>query len=162
LIQPYWFAYGGTNGEIDNFNRNGLIGADGKTTTKWYEYAKEVNQWVATVDEVLMSATTEKVLAVGDKAKQDTGITESSYGELLGITAEGGAVVGVFNYKGKSAYYVVNYDTETTRNQTVTLEFSNEVKGFSQQIQGCEKQQHIGNTCTLSLAAGNGALIIVD
>lgn len=41
-----------------DFDRNGLIGADG-TTTKWFDYAKAMNAQIAAVDDVLMAATLE-------------------------------------------------------------------------------------------------------
>jgi len=118
LIQPSFFAYE-ENGQYD-YERNGVIGANHKPT-KWYAYIKDVNAYIETVDEVLMNAESEAVLAIGEEVQNDTGITEASYGDLISVDAKAGALIGVFSHEGKCVYYVVNYDVENT--QTIELHF---------------------------------------
>ena len=66
LIQPEFFA--NTTDGTKDYERNGLIGANGEPTS-WYAYAQEVNAQIAAVDHVLMNATNEGLMSTGGYAK---------------------------------------------------------------------------------------------
>ena len=158
LVQPYFFAYS-KNGQPD-YGRNGILGADGEPTM-WYEYAKYANQLIAIVDEVLMNATSERVLAIGEKAQTETKITESSFGKLQRVSATNGALIGVFQYQDTTAYYVVNYDMDMTDKATITLEFD-EAQTFSVLSREITTTDSGQTLCTLFLEAGDAALVVIQ
>ncbi len=164
LIQPPFFAY--TKGTFSwspityDFERNGLIGANG-VANKWYYYAQKANRQIAAVDEVLMNAESLDILAVGTTAQSDTGITKTTYKGLASqnaINASNGAIVGVFDYWGKTAFYVVNYDTQNL--QDITLNFDG-TKEYSI-ISATQETKITGQTCALNLEAGGAALVVVE
>lgn len=158
LIQPYYFAYEKKNGEYTfDFDRNGLIGADG-TETPWYGAAKKANQQIAAVDEVLMHTTSKDILAIGSKVQSETGKTNTSYGVLSSVDASAGAIVGVFDYCGKSAFYVVNYDYNNA--QKITLNFDRS-RAYST-ISATGKTQSSGNSYELNLEAGGATLVVME
>lgn len=164
LMQPFTFAYENSEDGYD-YDRNGLIAANGEKT-KWYNYAKNVNKQIATVDEYLLYATTLDVLAVGSTAQANTGISKTTYGNLLtGITAQAGALVGVFDYQGRTAFYVVNYDTTRNGADTITLTFSTNQewdKPIAAEGQlSTAVTQTSGKSLSLSLNNGGAALVIL-
>lgn len=159
LIQPYFFAYSKT--EPFDFERNSLIGAWGNKT-QWYYYAQDVTKQIRAVDEVLMNATSKGVLAYGKQAKTDVYLAED-YGALLEgdgwrelKNVVGDALVGCFNYQGKTALYVVNYSTEYS--QEISLEFHDNYKVSV--IQNAETKDFQGNGITLDMLPGEGALLV--
>ena len=158
LVQPYFFAYS-KKGQPD-YGRNGILGANGEPTT-WYEHAKYANRLIAIVDEVLMSATSERVLAIGEKAQNETKITESTYGTLQRVSATNGALIGVFQYQDTTAYYVVNYDMDMKDKATITLEFD-EAQTYSVLSRDIVATASGESTCTLSLEAGDAALVVIQ
>ncbi len=170
LVQPAYYAYESSDDKYD-YERNGLIAANGELT-KWGSYAKEANAQIAAVDEVLMNATSVAVLAKGSALQSETGITATGYGTLAsitiptlqdqGITETGrGALIGVFDYRGKEAYYVVNNDT--TGMQTVTLNFTKDVSYCK--IQSAVKTSGATGNKKLELRdipAGEAVLVVLE
>lgn len=159
LIQPWYFALAG-DGEIEgmDFDRCGLIGANGEPTRN-YDVAKEINTFVAGIDHILMASTSLDVLAVGTNACSVTGINKATYGDMTLSGTD--AIVGVFDYNGKKAYYVVNDDNDDTNaSQNITLSFGS-TKNLTVYTES-------GNTNTsassqvLALDAGEAALVVVD
>lgn len=161
LVQPDYFAYA-----LDNtydYDRNGVLGANGQPTP-WYPHVQEANEQIALVDEYLLKASSEEVLAKGAAAQADTGITDESYGALKSITVAdevNGAVVGAFAYKGNDMFYVVNYDTTDTVNaDKITLNFAG-IEGY-RLIQKSGMTFGEGETCELTINAGEAVLVILD
>ena len=163
LVQPYYFAQeaGGTY----DFNRNGLIGADGNLT-QWYYYAKRANAQVMAVDEYLMNAVNEGVIVHGKTATKaivtdgkpgDEIIEDGKYYQLNGVYGDD-CVVGCFNYKGKTALYVVNYNRKAKAN--VTLSFDKSDYRYTV-IQRAVSADVVGGKLPLTLDAGEGALIVL-
>lgn len=157
-IQPYHFAYAMTN-EFD-FQRNGLLGAWGNKTQWWY-YAKNVNEQVAAVDSVLMNAVNKGVIASGTEANADLDGKEflmkgTSWRELANV--RGNALVGCFNYQGKTALYVVNYETDYAQKVTLELQGSYNVSV----IQKAEVTRCNTNVLTLDMQPGEGALVVFE
>lgn len=163
----------GTTSEIGGIEagRCGLIGATGERTRN-YETAKAINNWVSEIDHILMEATSETVLATGTSAKNNTGVNVSTYNGMT-VSAENtqyGAIVGVFNYKGKTAYYVVNNyvkvgaDGSNTgaASQTITLDFASTSKTCTVYNGATLGNTVTGTACELDIEAGGAALVIVD
>lgn len=158
VLQPPHFAYTSTD-ELD-FERNGLIGAWGNKNRWWY-YAKQMNQQIAAVDEVLMNSVNKGVLLSGTSMdghfdKVEYVLEGTSWRELKDITGE--SMVGCFNYLGKSAFYVVNYDTEYA--QKITLDFYDNYN--MRVIQKAETSYVDTNSLTLTMNAGEGVLIVIE
>ena len=157
-IQPLHFAYGETT-DFDA-QRNGLLGIWGNKTQWWY-YAKSANAQIAAVDGVLMNSVSKGVIATGEEAIKDTKgcsaiLDGSSWRELKDV--KGDTLIGCFNYQGKTALYVVNYDMEYA--QHITLELHN-VYNMSV-TQNAEVSRVKTNSLTLDMKAGEGALIVFE
>lgn len=162
LIQPWYMAMTGTDGAFTgmDFNRLGLIGADGSKTRN-YNAAKEVNAWVGKIDSILMEAESVDILAKGTYAQSNTNIAKVTYDNMtLNVEdATYGAIVGVFTYHGKTVYYVVNNNVTTA--QTITLGFGTETPNLTV-YNGENKTSESTNSCALSIAAGGAALVVVE
>lgn len=167
LIQPYTWTYG-YNGTSEH-GLNSLIDAQGNPTV-WHERAKNANKWIASVDHILLHATSKEVLAIGSATQEKTQITTSSDDILesvdTGVSTANGVVIGVFEYQGKKLYYVVNDDMSNAN--TVQLYFKKEqtYHGFLQSETEDDKAEAFsGNnqqSVSLSLVAGGAALLILD
>lgn len=157
-LQPYWFAYTTTD-DLD-FERNGLIGAWGNKN-RWFYYAKEANKQIAAIDEVLMNSVNKGVLLSGNTMKEhfkdvDYILDGISWRELKSIKGE--AMTGCFNYFGKSAFYVVNYDTEYA--QEIKLDFYH--KYNMRVVQDGETSYVNASSLKLTMKAGEGVLIVME
>lgn len=161
LIQPYHFAYS-TEPEMD-FERNGCIGAWGNKN-RWYYYTQDIAKHVRAVDEVLMNSVNKGVIVSGDAANEavkfardyDAIIEGTSWRELKDVQGE--AMVGCFNYQGKTALYVANYEQDYA--QDITLTFQDEYKVMV--IQDAEISYLQASEITLQMLAGDGALLVFE
>ena len=158
LVQPYQFTMTKT-GEGD-FERNGIIGAMGNKN-QWYYYAQTINKHIVAIDEVLMNAVNQGVIASGKQAVKDMEFTTcmietGSYEELQSVA--GDALIGCFNYQGKTALYVVNHSFEHA--QQITLQFDG-VQNLKM-IQNAKETQTSGESLTLDMAAGEGVLVVIQ
>ena len=158
LLQPVVYAYAESTDW--DFERNGIIGAWGNKT-RWYYYAQDIQKQIAAVDEVLMHAKNKGVIVSGEQAKKDNKLSDcimegTSWRELDAV--QGDALIGCFNYQGKTALYVVNYDHEYAQN--VTLNLYDTCK-FSV-IQDAKKELYEGDHISLDMRAGEGALIVFE
>lgn len=158
LIQPISFSRAAS--KPYDFERNGLIGAAGNKNRWWY-YAQIANRQIAAIDEVLMNSVSKGVIVTSEEAKADNAdssciIDGTSWRELTDIT--GNAMVGCFNYKGKSAYYVVNYDMEYA--QHINLEFGDNYRFTT--IQDAVTTKCQGNTLELTMKPGEGVLVVME
>ena len=142
--------------------RSGLIAADGLPNRYWF-YARSANEQVAVVDEILLKCECQCLITTNyakEVTKEAEGfIAEESYKELKSVeSGEKGAVIGCFDYQGKTAFYVVNnnlYDR-----QVITLNFEKKCT-YSMLAVGCDKKQ-TSNVCELDLAAGAAMLIVIE
>ncbi len=158
LIQPEWFAWAET--EYYDFERNGIIGAAGNIN-RWYYYAQAMNAQIAAVDEVLMNSVNKGVIATGDLAEKHMGesqylIEGDSWRELKSV--KGDSLIGCFNYYGKTALYVVNYDIEYAQNITLSFQDTYNVTV----IQNAETSHVATDSLELTFAAGDSALIVFE
>lgn len=158
LIQPYYYAFAMST-DFD-FERNGIFGAWGNKN-RWFYYAKNVNAQIAAVDAVLMNSVNKGVIVTGKDAKNDNKdskylIDGDSWRELTEVA--GDSLIGCFNYKGKSAFYVVNYDTEYAQKIFLKL---NEKYNLSV-TQGAKTTFISTDALELTMAAGEGVLVVVE
>lgn len=160
-VQPYHFAY-----SIDptmDFERNGCIGVMGNKN-RWYYYTQDIARHVRAVDEVLMNAVNKGVIVSGDKANEDVKyakefeciIDGDSWRELKSVS--GDAMVGCFNYQGKTALYVANYDREYAQDIKLTFRDTYNVT----MIQNAEASYIRTSELTLKMLAGDGVLLIFE
>ena len=157
LIQPRHFAIA-TGGTYD-FQRNGLLGTMGNRT-QWFYYAKKANEQIRAIDSVLMNSYNAGIIAIGSEARGDIGassalIESGSYRQLTRV--EGDCVVGCFDYMGGTALYVVNYSR--TQKNNISLHF-NDRYGYDV-IQRAQLAEVAGDRLTLTLEAGEGALVVL-
>ena len=158
LIQPHFFSYA-ISKDFD-FQRNGILGAWGNKT-QWWSYAQTINKQIAAIDSVLMNSVNKGVIVTGKAATKDTDGLEyilegDSWRELESV--EGNTMIGCFNYRGKTALYVVNYEYEYAQEVTLNLQGSYDMSI----IQSAEESKVNTDTLTLDLKAGEGALIVFD
>lgn len=158
LVQPIQFTL--TTSDEGDYERNGLIGGM-CNKTQWYYYAQTINKHIAAIDEVLMNSVHKGIIVTGEQAKADMSMTtcvieNGTFEELKSVSD--GAMVGCFNYQGKMALYVVNYDFENAHN--ITLEFDG-VHNFKM-IQNAKESETAANELTLNMAAGEGVLIVIQ
>lgn len=159
LVQPTHFGYAKST-EWD-FERNGLFGSMGNKN-RWYYYLQDITEHIRAIDGVLMNCVSKGVIASGEKALTDMQDTRSSliesgkFQELQKVT--GDTMVGCFNYNGKTALYVVNYDMEYAQKITLELNASHNIA----MIQEAETNFVKGQTIPLDLAAGEGVLLVID
>lgn len=157
LLQPYWFAYSVT--EPYDFERNGLIGAWGNKN-RWYYYAQDINKQIRAIDQVLMNSKNKGIIVTNDKSKEHFAdceflLKEDKWRELE--SASGNLMIGCFNYQGKSAFYVVNYDNENAQNTTLELSGKYEMEV----IQDAQTKAFNTDKLNLTLCAGEGVLIVM-
>ncbi len=171
LVQPWEYSWrktyswsGSPRADDYNYDRNGVIGADGEATPH-YEYVKKANQQIQAVDNVLMNATHKGILAAGSNVTSHTGgstvdTAALKLKALASANTTAGAMAGCFDYLGKDAYYVVNYDYTNAQNVTLTFDadyaLSVTINGQTSLINTADKK------CTLSLSAGEAALVLVN
>ena len=103
-------------------------------------------------------AATNITASLNDKG--DSNLVKNSYKELSSVSTTQttyGAVVGCFDYNGKTALYVVNYDV--TSQATITLHFSSDV--VASVTIGTNTSEQQSQSMTLNVPAGEGALVVL-
>lgn len=165
LVQPEHYAY--QTGETFDFeNRCGLIGGAGNLT-RWYYFAQRANKQIVAVDEYLMQAANMGVIVHGDAASSivldeatpsEEIITSKTFRQLTSVSGDD-CIVGCFDYKGGTALYVVNWSRKQKGN--ITLGFDNDKYRYKV-IQRAEEVDVVGGRMTLTLDAGEGALIVLS
>ena len=174
LVQPEGYELT-ANGESD-YTRNGLIGKDGNTT-EWYTYAQEMNQQIRNMDHVLMNSVNKGIMVTGgyattnmSEANESSNILLSSFDlggknpTITGLTTDEtnhtyGAIAGCFDYQGKAAVYVVNYNVTASQNITLTWDKSCSYKVLDG---NGETAKEPATACTLALGAGEAALLVFE
>lgn len=158
LMQPESYARAITDDW--DFQRNGILGLMGNKT-QWYNYSQNITKHIREIDEVLMNSVNKGVIASGEQTKKDlhlvTRTIESGTFQQL-QSVDGDAMVGCFNYNGKTALYVVNYSTEYA--QYITLGFDGTQN--IQKIQGAETSYVKAENLKLDMAAGEGVLLVIE
>ena len=155
LIEPYF--------ESGSHEGDGVLDTNGMVT-KWYESVAKINTHITAIDNVLMKAESKAVLAVGQQAQSDTAISATSYGNLETVLLDKantqGTVIGAFDYQGKDAFYVVNYDTE--KEETITLKFKGTDAYEYRMVQNAVTSYGQGTSCQLTIPAGEAVLVVLN
>ena len=138
----------------------GMLGEFGNKN-QWYYYAQNANKHIAAVDDVLMNSVNKGVIASSKNVKDqmqfiDCVIESGKFQELQSVS--GDALVGCFNYNGKTALYVVNFSLEYA--QKIELEFNESQK--LKVVQNAETSYRKGESLTLDMAAGEGVLLVIE
>ena len=153
-VQPDNMSYL-PGGERD-FNRTGFFGTAGNVN-RWYYYAQKANKQIAAIDHILMNSCNMGVIAKGKAEQEITGEEKiKEFRELKGVSAsKGEAIVGCFDFMGKTVLYVVN--NSTVDKQEITLKFDNNY-GYEviQRAVSCDVS---GKNLTLTVEAGEGILV---
>lgn len=160
---------------VYDYTRNGLIGADGNQTS-FYSYARNINSWISAVDDVLMESTFEGIIASDGSWRtpyvrttlNNAGVSYgSSYNKVSSIATSNqnsisrcyGALAGCFDYYGKTAIYVTNYDVNSAR--TITVNLTETSNAYAIAPNGTTNYYGT-NSINISLGAGEAALVVVD
>lgn len=138
------------------------------TRTDVYNYVKTANQQISAVDEVLMCSKSMGVMIVGDMPIRYTDGQPAEipardilqhYGEITTATGKH-ALIGCFDYNGKTAYYITNNTILDGENDTVTLSFGDTVSGYT--VQKAVKENFVSPSLQLTLDVGEGVLVVID
>lgn len=174
LLQPEYFGYDITSESGYDYDRNGLIGFNNEANRN-YAMVQKANKQIQAIDDVLMNATSAGVIVTGTAASDIntassvrgydfTGVIEKSnniYTEMLkDVTANNGAMVGVFDYQGYEAYYVVNYDRTEGASQNITLALNGNAK--YRVVADAVTTSGEGNSITLTVPSGAGVLVVLE
>ncbi len=145
-----------------------LFFKDGSRVSSVYESTLLANKQIQAVDEVLMCAKNEGVIFAGQmpalndgttrKMTPSTGDVLNSYKQLTSVSAHH-AVIGCFDYNGKTALYVVN--NSTTKTGGVNLQFAQSVNGYCIR-QGVKQSGFNASSLTLDLGIGEGVLVVLN
>lgn len=138
----------------------GLFGEFGNKT-QWYYYAQNANRHIAAIDEVMMNSVSKGIIASSEAVKNemqfiDCVIESGTFQELQSVS--GDAMIGCFNYNGKTALYVVNFSMEYA--QKIDLGFN--TKHQMMVVQNAETSYVECDTLTLDMAAGEGILVVIE
>ena len=172
LLQPEHFSYDSTSDTGHDYDRNGIIGADGNAN-RYYAMVQKANKQIAAIDHVLMNAQSTGVIVTG-AAKTDVSTAASVVGRNHTFTGllekknstyttalkdvSGDTMVGCFTYQGKEAYYVINYSR--TNSQDIKLTFNGKATYYT--IADAVKTTGNGNEMTLAIPTGAGVLVVVE
>ena len=143
---------------------NGLIYADGSKSV-YYNYAKTINKQIANMDHILMNCTHEGIIAVDSRAINNTAdvtcrLSGTSFRELTGVSTNlgMGAIIGCFDYNGKTALYVVNNSTYLSQNITLAFDSAVSLTQYTDNTQSLGSSQNH----SISLQPGSAVLLVVE
>ena len=115
----YWPAIGGIQQSAWAYPyRSGLVSANGIPHDSYY-HAKEVNENVQVVDEVLMASNFLGISLFGNVKTYIDKKDIIEYPDPLCDITGGDSLVGVFDHNGKTVYYVVNNNYDDGSNTFV-------------------------------------------
>ncbi len=162
----YWSLFQGDTWTADgsDYDRLGLIGADGKKNDRFYDAAASQNAFVRVVDEVLMNAGNKGVVVNDSNAAGafTSDVKLSGYNELASVTGAN-ALVGCFDYYGKTVLYVVNCNTSASQN--ITLNYTTTCKTAVTKFDAAALNRTPAASAastTINVGAGQAALVIVE
>lgn len=180
LIQPTSFDGTDASNPVD---RSGVILSNGEESSR-YAWVQNANKQIAAVDDVLMKATSTAIVATRDTSGMfekdsyaksqaagnistiggtDTTTVKTSHSKLTAVSTdrqEYGALVGCFNYRDTEAFYVVNYDVTAQAEITLTFDQAYHVRVVQNGESKCGNMT--GATMTLTIGAGQGALVVLE
>lgn len=164
MVEP---PYYGDDVTAETINSHTAINVNGEPTP-YYDAIKAINTNVKAIDHVIVNGTHKGVIFNGTMPNtvapgtttqitapyDGTQLTKSA-AKLTGIT--GNALIGVYDYEGKTALYVVN--NSITSANTIGLTFTG---NYTYEIISEGKTSWAtGSSLSLNLAIGRGAMVIV-
>lgn len=157
-IQPEHFT-ATMDPDVKDYEKNGMVGYAGNIN-RWYYYVQKANKQIAAIDHVLMNAMNVGVIPIGELANKLTyGLPEVIFGPFRELQSVSGddVFVGCFDYKGKTALYVVS--NSITEKQNITLNFNNKY-GYDVIQRGVSVEVAAQNL-PLTLEKGEGVLVVL-
>ena len=155
----YWPGIGGVQQDAwEKTSRAGLVTYNGIPHDSYY-HAKEINENIKVVDDILMPATFKGFSYFGNETIYLPAIDRIQFpNPLLDITG-GDAFVGVFEKDGKQVYYIVNNSIEAG-NQTFIAKFN---KKLNVHLLNNKCDTNKTNVCAVgfNLSAGEAMLVEV-
>jgi hypothetical protein len=127
--------------------------------TPIYDAVQTMNKQIVAVDHILMKSVSKGIIVQNSSPiPVPSGDQLTSYKQLTSLSGSTPILAGVFDYDGKSAYYIVN----NTINQdgSVTLNFNDSVS--AEVYQNAKKSEKSGSQLSLNLLAGEGALVVLS
>lgn len=152
---PFWADKEGVE---EQKNSHSIINAYGEKT-EFYDYVKEINAHVSAMDHVLMNCDYKGVIVTGDTPCVHYGkdlIKSNSFRGLSDVT--GNALVGCFDYNGKTALFVVNNSITEEGEISLTFDHKYNMKVTQDAVTRTEN----GNGLTLHLGIGESALVVLE
>lgn len=150
---PFWADKEGAEEQV---NWHSIINVYGEKT-EFYDYVKEINEHTMAMDHVLMNSDCEGVIVTGNSPCTYYGKDLlKTYRDLYEVT--GNALVGCFDYNGKTALLVVN--NSITEEGEITLNF--DYKYNFEVIQDALSRNENGESLTLQLGIGECALVVLE
>ena len=155
LFHPHYWATTTPKGN------GGLFYYDG-TRTQFFDIAKRANTQILAIDHILMNATNMGIIFEGSSPVPTSNfagekIQSKTFRELTKVEA-GSAMIGCFDYKGKTVLYVVNNSINSE--DSVKLTFDNKYK-YDIYRDG-EKSEKKGLELTFEFNAGEAALVALN
>lgn len=142
-----------------DYTRFGIVGGLGNIN-QWYYYAKKAATQIQAIDGVLMNASSQGIIATGSRAYMvgngEEVFTNGSWRELKSVVADN-AIVGCFDYQGRTALYVVNNSFD--QKQKITLKFDDKY-GYDVTQRG-QKVSVATENLQLTVEAGEGVLVVL-
>ena len=152
---PFWAD---KEGAEEQKNQHSLINVYGEKT-EFYDYVKEINEHIHAMDHVLMNCDYQGIIITGESPCVHYGkdlIKTNTFRGLSDVT--GNAMVGCFDYNGKTALFVVN--NSTIKEGRITLSFDS---GYHFEVfQNAASRKETGESLTLDLGIGESALIVLE
>ncbi len=139
--------------------RNGLIGVDGKKNQWWY-YLQKFTTQIKEVDHILMNSASMGFIPHGEGAEKliskikNEEVIIDSFRQLKGIYGDS-CFVGCYDYRGGSAYYVVN--ASRNNRAKVTLDFD-DCYGYDVTQRG-KTVSVVGTTMDLIMQPGEAVMV---
>jgi hypothetical protein len=141
----------------DRINDNSLINKYGETTAQYY-YAQEINANVQAMAPYLLNSAHMGIILTGNGVCYYGGSDKmDSFRQLKSVSGDP-SLVGCFDYKGGSAFLVVNNSLTEHRGE-ITLSFNKNYEYTV--IQRATNNNIIAKNFTLTLEAGECALVVV-
>ena len=153
-VSPPFFA----NAEEEQLNIHSLINVYGEKTV-FYDYVKEINEHISAMDHVLMNCDYKGVIITGETPAVHYGkdlIKSNSFRGLKDVTSN--ALVGCFDYNGKTALLVVN--NSITQEGQISLSFDH--KYAIEVIQDATSRTENSDSLLLDLGIGECALVVLE
>lgn len=152
LVSPPYFA-DTVDEHIDNHS---IINVYGEKTVFW-DYAKEANDNIKAMDHVLMHTDYKGVIFAGDSPTLHYGKDKiDTFRQVQEVT--GNALVGCFDYNGKTALLVVNNSIEQEGDITLHFDDSYEYEVIQNTVSSTKR----ANSLNLKLGIGECALVVID